>query len=365
MAHDVFISYAVEDGPVAEKVCRALEESSIKCWMAPRDVPVGTDYEEAIVDAISASPLLVLILSAHSNASPHVKREIQNACAEGSTTQIIPFRIDAVAYSKALRYYLGSAQWLDASTPPLEAHLRRLVEHARAHLRRTDEPTRPAPTPVIPLPVPPRPVAPVVDDATPPATVNEEKRKPLPAAWLAVGAGALVLVAVIALTAYLLGGDGSQGNGNSGGGNSNNVANDNGGVALLVTPTPAANVNAPTPALNANSQRPTPTPRRTPEPTRTPTPPSTPTPTPTPSPVDMDRYIARMLKRKMSGYAGLKAVRYEVKNGTVLLTGEVASKDCLQLIEILSRQIKGVVHVVNKIDIVSAPVTQGCDPLIG
>jgi hypothetical protein len=205
-----------------------------------------------------------------------------------------------------------------------------------------------------------------VDDAPPPTTVSAEKRKPLPAAWLAVGAGALLLVAVVALTAYLLGGDGNSGNGNSGGSNSNSVANDNGGVALLVTPTPAANVNAPTPAHNANSLTPSPTPRRTPAPTSTPAPPSTPTPPPSPtsSPADMDKYIAGTLKKKMSGYRGLKAVRYEVKNGTVLLTGEVTSKDCLQLIEIFSRQIKGVVHVVNKIEIVSAPVTLGCNPLI-
>jgi hypothetical protein len=134
MAHDVFISYAVEDKEAADKVCRALEETGVKCWVAPRDVPYGADYEEAIVDAIASSRLLVLILSPHSNASPHVKREIQNACVEGSGTQIIPFRIGDVPYNKALRYYLGSAQWLDASSPPLEQHLRRLVEHVRTRL---------------------------------------------------------------------------------------------------------------------------------------------------------------------------------------------------------------------------------------
>jgi hypothetical protein len=114
MSHDVFISYASEDKEVAERVCRALEEQDIPCWIAPRDIPFGVDYEEAIVDAISASPLLVLILSASSNRSPYVRREIQSACAENSATQIIPFRIEDIPYSKTLRFYLGSTQWLDA-----------------------------------------------------------------------------------------------------------------------------------------------------------------------------------------------------------------------------------------------------------
>src|SRR5215213_4295534 len=135
MAHDVFISYAVEDKEAADKVCRALEGEGIKCWIAPRDVPYGADYEEAIVDAITGSPILVLVLSPDSNASPHVKREIQNACVEGSGTEIIPLRIGDVPYNKALRYYLGSAQWLDASTPPLESHLETLVRHVRARLK--------------------------------------------------------------------------------------------------------------------------------------------------------------------------------------------------------------------------------------
>ena len=83
MTHDVFISYATEDKPVADAVCSALEGERIRCWYAPRDVTFGMDFEEAIVDAISASRLMILVLSSHSNVSAHVKREVQNACMEG------------------------------------------------------------------------------------------------------------------------------------------------------------------------------------------------------------------------------------------------------------------------------------------
>lgn len=134
MAHNVFISYAGEDGKVAEIIRRTLEDEGIKCWIAPRDVPIGTNYEDAIIDAIAGSRVMILIISENSNKSPHVKREIQNACLEGSPTQILPLRIDAIPLNKALRYYLSSLQWLDASTPPIEDHLKGLVADVRTRL---------------------------------------------------------------------------------------------------------------------------------------------------------------------------------------------------------------------------------------
>ena len=244
MAQDVFISYAVEDKEVADKVCRALEGQGIKCWIAPRDVPYGADYEEAIVDAITTSPLLVLVLSTHSNASPHVKREIQNACVEGSGTEIVPFRIADVPYNKALRYYLGSAQWLDASTPPLEQHLGPLVEHVRERLNRTRG-SMTHPTEVIPMP-------------TRAHATDEVRRKPLPLMWIAVGAGALLLAVVVVAFMFAT-------RSNRGGNATNNSANAN-----LATPAVNANVN-----LQGSS---------TPQP-RTPTPTATPTPRPVRTPI--------------------------------------------------------------------------------
>jgi hypothetical protein len=229
MAHDVFISYATDDRQVAEKVCAALEGDGIKCWIAPRDVPYGADYEEAIVDGIASSRLLVLVLSSHSNASPHVKREIQNACSNDSGKQIVPLRIEDIEYNKALRYYLGSAQWLDASTPPLEQHLGRLVEHVRSHLARAG------------------------DAARPPAEVNMARtpshmplatagRRRSPAVWIAAGVGALVLVAlVVALFAMR----------RRSGDDADNTPPRNVNVNVNASPTPQR-TPAPTPTPNAS-----------------------------------------------------------------------------------------------------------------
>jgi TIR domain len=139
MAHDVFISYATEDRRLADAARRALEENGLRCWYAPRDVPLGIDYEEAIVDGIRGSRLVLLLLSTHSNRSPHVRREIQNAYADETVVPVLPVRVEEVALNKALRFYLSSVQWLDAAAPPFESHLPLLVEQLRARLARRDE----------------------------------------------------------------------------------------------------------------------------------------------------------------------------------------------------------------------------------
>ncbi|PYT03983.1 MAG: hypothetical protein DMF65_03075 [Acidobacteria bacterium] len=134
MAHDVFISYAAEDKSIADAICQTLEAQGIGCWYAPRNVPYGVDFEEAIVEAIAASRFMVLIISAHSIKSRHVRREVQVASRQDAEVPIIPFRIQDVPLNNALTYYLSSIHWLDASTPPLETHLQRLVEHVHARL---------------------------------------------------------------------------------------------------------------------------------------------------------------------------------------------------------------------------------------
>ncbi len=143
MAHEIFISYAAEDKPIADAVCEAIESQQIKCWYAPRDVEYGKDFEESIVDAIGASRLIILILTSHSNTSAHVKREIQNACMEEVAVPVLPFRTEDIPLNKSLRYYIGSVHWLDALTPPLGPHLQRLVKHVKARVEKSPRnPTR-------------------------------------------------------------------------------------------------------------------------------------------------------------------------------------------------------------------------------
>ena len=138
MAHDVFISYSAGDKAVAEEVCATLESRNIRCWIAPRDVLPGTEWAEAIVDAIDESRVFILVLSSVSNSSPQVIREVGRAASK--SIPIVPLRIDDVTPSKAMEFFVSSHHFLDAQTPPLEKHLPQLVNTVQQLLTRKGVP---------------------------------------------------------------------------------------------------------------------------------------------------------------------------------------------------------------------------------
>ena len=67
---------------------------------------------------------MVVVFSASANRSAQVMREVERAVTAGQP--ILPFRIEDVPYSKTLGYFLGTCHWLDALTPPIEAHINEL-----------------------------------------------------------------------------------------------------------------------------------------------------------------------------------------------------------------------------------------------
>src|SRR5438132_3774207 len=133
MPHDVFISHSSQDKPVADAVCAALENASIRCWIAPRDVQPGRSFAGEITRAIQRSKVMVLIFSAYSNTSEQVLREVQ--LAANSHLHIVQFRIADVLPNDDLEYYLSAPHWLDAFSPPLESHLDRLQTSIKALLQ--------------------------------------------------------------------------------------------------------------------------------------------------------------------------------------------------------------------------------------
>ena len=141
MAHQVFISYASEDSAAAQAVCGALENSGIRCWIAPRDIAAGTNYPAAIVDAVESATALVLILTKDAGASRNVQSEVEQAFQAGKG--LLPFRLNAAAMPASLDYFLSPTQWLDAPEGCTPANLKRLVDAtaqvlAGGQIRRAD-----------------------------------------------------------------------------------------------------------------------------------------------------------------------------------------------------------------------------------
>ena len=128
MEHDVFISYSATDKVIADSIVASLEESNIRCWIAPRDIKAGADWAESIMNAINESRLFILVFSENSNNSQQVIREIQRSV--NNEIPILPFRIQDVPLSEPIEYLISSTHWLDAITPPIEKHIELLTERA-------------------------------------------------------------------------------------------------------------------------------------------------------------------------------------------------------------------------------------------
>ena len=181
MTHDVFISHSSQDRAIGEAACAALEKCGYRCWIAPRDILPGDDYGEAIVDGIRASRIFLLVVSAHSVASPQVRRETERAANAG--LPIVPFRIEDVLPSKSLEFFISSAHWLDAISRPLDPHLDYLCRVVERLLAEADGAT-----------VPPMPMRALGPHAAPPPVAASPAR-----AIPSRSAIALVAVALVAV----------------------------------------------------------------------------------------------------------------------------------------------------------------------
>jgi hypothetical protein len=158
MAYDVFLSHSHVDKQHADAICHCLERAGVRCWVAPRDIRPSEDWAEAIINGMDQCRILLLIFSSSSNNSPQVRREVERAVNKGLT--ILPYRIEAVAPSKSLEYFISTQHWLDAFDRDLETSLAELLHGVSAVLgpRRRDD-AGPA---FIPAPAPPIHVGPAL-----------------------------------------------------------------------------------------------------------------------------------------------------------------------------------------------------------
>jgi hypothetical protein len=133
MAFDVFISYSSKDRLMADAVVARLEQADIRCWIAPRNIEPGKRWGEAIIEALDTCRILVLIWTSQANDSKHVAKEVERAVHKGLV--VIPLRAQEVQPSLNMEFFLSDTHWLDALTPPLDAHIQNLREIVSAILK--------------------------------------------------------------------------------------------------------------------------------------------------------------------------------------------------------------------------------------
>jgi tetratricopeptide (TPR) repeat protein len=116
---DVFISYSTTvDALRTQGLCHFLEQRGLRCWMAPRNILPGEEWQAAIRRGLrNTRRCIVVVLSSSSGNSKQVAREVASADQEGLI--IIPFRIEeSPVVGDVLQYYFSTTHWIDAFPPP-------------------------------------------------------------------------------------------------------------------------------------------------------------------------------------------------------------------------------------------------------
>lgn len=94
---DCFISYSSYDQRFVDALHADLQRHGVRCWYAPKDLPIGAKTRQALDDAIRSNEKLVVVLSSASIDSPWVEKEVETAFEEERLRKavvLLPVRID-------------------------------------------------------------------------------------------------------------------------------------------------------------------------------------------------------------------------------------------------------------------------------
>lgn len=116
---EIFISYSTVDTTSAETVRNVLEKNGFSCWMAPRDIPGGSNYTKEIPIAIRNCKVFVLILSENAQNSHWVLKELDSAVNCGKV--ILPFMLEDCVLHDEFNFLLTGAQRYAAYQKKAEA----------------------------------------------------------------------------------------------------------------------------------------------------------------------------------------------------------------------------------------------------
>lgn len=107
-----FLSHATRaDGARALMLAHELEAAGLPCWIAPRDIPSGADWNGTIMRAIDSCDTMILLVSDAALSSPFVKAEVQHAFEKGK--RVFPIRVTETAEPGQIDLRLKIVQHID------------------------------------------------------------------------------------------------------------------------------------------------------------------------------------------------------------------------------------------------------------
>lgn len=103
-----FISYSSRNTDDAVTLRSYLTKRGVDTWMAPGDIPAGSNYAGVITKAIKGAECLVLLLTDESQNSTWVDKEVERALSYRKT--VIPIAMDDLVLNDSFEFYLSNQQ---------------------------------------------------------------------------------------------------------------------------------------------------------------------------------------------------------------------------------------------------------------
>ncbi len=140
----LFVSHPSTKAETALHIERSLNARGVDCWIAPRDIEPGEQWDIAIRHAIAETDAMLLLFCIDSERSKQVKREL--ILADQSNKSIIPMRLERIEPHE-LSYHLADSQWIDWIEQRDEA-----IDRIAVKAREFQAGPPPAPPPPMPRP---------------------------------------------------------------------------------------------------------------------------------------------------------------------------------------------------------------------
>jgi hypothetical protein len=126
----IFVSYSNLDRQITDDIVGRVEKAGLKCWVAGRDIRIGDNFQDAIVEALETASAMILVFSNQANGSSQIKNELALASEYG--LWVLPVRIEDIEPKKGFKYELATRQYYDLFVDR-ESGMRSIIAALKRH----------------------------------------------------------------------------------------------------------------------------------------------------------------------------------------------------------------------------------------
>ena len=123
MTERIFVSYSDRDQARVQEIVALLRARGDSVWIAYESNRPGEPWATSVAEAIKASDVVLVVISARSAASKDVENEVALAAKENK--KLLPVWLEETEPTPWMEYHLSKLHWLDfsASGSQLESAL--------------------------------------------------------------------------------------------------------------------------------------------------------------------------------------------------------------------------------------------------